>query len=744
MTSTDAARWALRVFAAALRGVLRGLGWLFLVAVLIVAGVGVYAYRRFNPETARTLAVEQLTALLRREVSIERLVLTPRGLKVRGLRVRRGRPGDGADDLLVCDSALITVKLRPLLHRRLEFDAVFLQSPQISLLRDAEGVWDLADVFVSSQTKRGTLPLALASAETVVEDAVLRVDDRLNGRKAVFEKFSLRVVSFDEEQSFPINVSFVSAVSFGTRTVTTTLSGSGTVDLAGLQWMNAAARIERFRAVVDGLAVTGSASVIGFSNARMEADISVPAVEPERWRLLTGVSSDFSLPATRWKARFSLPASGMLELESLSAESPAGTVSAAGLLDFAGPSPSLSLELSARDFLIGKAASWRPAWAQRSPSGRATLRAALTGWPGRLQAREAELSLRGFGASWGERRLEGLDLDASSSDEFSKIKVAVSKGRVAAFGAVFDEIALAMGVEKQNMVVERLAFRWGDSRIKLRARVEHLSAPKEVVLSGYADKLRWEDAQSLVTSIAAAISTRTRGGEDDPRPWVRTFKYAIPRGFPDTAGRVRVGELTQAHFWCKDLDLLWSLRGVTQDLDKASGEARVRLGAGRVSDIPTVQNSHKILRVIFLPFVYMHKMNNLSVFSTATAYPKTLDFSSIEGEYAVSEGVAETRYFNVDSSQLAAYADGRADFGREKVDMNILTRLTGYRGTLPEWWVDEAGRPAIGFRVKGDLNQPAIEPRFKKIGEGELERMVDEGRTRAKKRFEALEKIQTL
>ena len=301
-----------------------------------------------------------------------------------------------------------------------------------------------------------------------------------------------------------------------------------------------------------------------------------------------------------------------------------------------------------------------------------------------------------------------------------------------------------MGVEKQNMVVERLAFRWGDSRIKLRARVEHLSAPKEVVLSGYADKLRWEDAQSLVTSIAAAISTRTRGGEDDPRPWVRTFKYAIPRGFPDTAGRVRVGELTQAHFWCKDLDLLWSLRGVTQDLDKASGEARVRLGAGRVSDIPTVQNSHKILRVIFLPFVYMHKMNNLSVFSTATAYPKTLDFSSIEGEYAVSEGVAETRYFNVDSSQLAAYADGRADFGREKVDMNILTRLTGYRGTLPEWWVDEAGRPAIGFRVKGDLNQPAIEPRFKKIGEGELERMVDEGRTRAKKRFEALEKIQTL
>jgi hypothetical protein len=76
--------------------------------------------------------------------------------------------------------------------------------------------------------------------------------------------------------------------------------------------------------------------------------------------------------------------------------------------------------------------------------------------------------------------------------------------------------------------------------------------------------------------------------------------------------------------------------------------------------------------------------------------------------------------------------------------MNIMTRLTSYRGTLPEWWVDEAGRPAIGFRVKGDINKPDLEPRFKKIGENEMEQKVEEGRAQAKKRFEALEKLQTL
>ncbi|MEK7384305.1 MAG: AsmA-like C-terminal region-containing protein [Elusimicrobiota bacterium] len=733
---------ALRVFAIVAHALLRGLSFVFLVAVLLAVVIGGYAYRRFSPETARLLAIKQLTSFLNREVTIQRLVLTPRGLKIRGLRVRRGRAGEN-DDLLACDSALLTVKLRPLLRRRLEFDTVLLQSPQISLLRDAQGAWDLADVFGSSATaRRGALPLA--ATEMVVSDGVLRVDDRLNGRKAVFEQLSLRVDGFDEVKPFPVEVSFVSAVSFAARTVTTSVSASGSVDLAGLQWPNATVRATRLKALVDGLEVTGSASILGFSAMRVEADLSVASLGPDRWRRLTGTEdSPLSLPATRWRVKASIPVPGMLELERLAIETPAGTVSATGIVDFAGPASNLSVELAARDFALDKASSWHPAWARRSLSGQATLRVSLTGWPGRLQAREAELALRGFASSWGERRLEGVDLDATAAEEFTKVKVAVSKGKASGFGAVFEDISAGLSVEKQNMVVERLVFLWGGSRVKIRARVEHLAAPKEVVLSGTVDKLKWEDAQRLVTAIAASVSTRTRTS-DESRPWVRTFKYAIPRGLPDTVGRVRVGELTQANFWCKDLDLLWSLRGVTQNLDKAGGSARLRFGPGRVSDVATMQDSHKILRVIFLPYVFMQKMNQMSVFSAATAYPKTLDFNLIEGEYAVSKGVAETRYFHVDSAQLVAYADGTADFGREKVDMNILTRLTGYRGTLPEWWVDEAGRPAIGFRVKGDLSRPELEPRFKKIGEGEIGRMVDEGRARAKKRFEELEKLQAL
>jgi hypothetical protein len=134
----------------------------------------------------------------------------------------------------------------------------------------------------------------------------------------------------------------------------------------------------------------------------------------------------------------------------------------------------------------------------------------------------------------------------------------------------------------------------------------------------------------------------------------------------------------------------------------------------------------------------MYRMNSLSVFSGKTAYPKSFDFDKIDGEYGAANGHATIRYFHVGGPQFVAYTEGTADLGGEKVDLNILSRLTSYNGLLPEWWQDASGRTAIGFGVKGDINKPELAPRFKKIGENEIEDDVAAARARAKKRFEAL------
>lgn len=736
---------ALRLLFAAFRTVLRGFGLSFIVLVLLFGGFAAYVYHKFGPEDARLMAVAQLEAMLHRQVTIERLVLAPRGLKIKGLRVRRVNAADG--DLLVCDTALVTVKLRPLLRRRLEFDALRLESPQISLTREADGSWDIADLFTTTKTARGgALPLALAAAETIINDGVLKVDDRKRKRKISFERLALRADGFDQDQPFPLALSFVNAVTFGTRTLTTSVSAEGSMDLAGLRWSSATARADRFTAEADGVQISGKGSVAGFLRPVFEVEAAVPALGAERWQKWTGRELKLSLPATKWSARVNWSSPLIWDVERLSVETPAGTATGAGVFDLTADTATLRAQFAAREASLEKTADWHPAWAARSPRGKATLSGTVEGKLGALQLKEAILVLRGFSAAWGDRKVEGLDLDAFAADEFGSVKASVTKGKVSAFGNVFDELAIGLSVAKQTLNVENLSLRWGDSRLHLRGRVDKLSAPKEVLISGNLDKLVWEDAQKLVQGIAASVSTRTVSeAERDSRPWVRTFKYVIPRGFPDTVGHLRVGEVTQANFWCKELDLMWSLRGVTPALDKVNGEARMRFGPGRVADIPAVQDSHKLLRVTFLPFIYMHKMNKFSILSTATAYPKTLDFTRIESEYAVTKGVATIRYFHVDSGQLVAFADGIADFAREQVDMNILTRLPNYNGpTLPEWWTDEGGRTAIGFRVKGDLNKPELEPRFKKIASDEIERKLEEGRASGKKRFEAIEKLKTL
>jgi uncharacterized protein YhdP len=359
------------------------------------------------------------------------------------------------------------------------------------------------------------------------------------------------------------------------------------------------------------------------------------------------------------------------------------------------------------------------------------------------------LGLVGGKVALDEQRVLRGDMEALVTDNFNRVSVSISSGAAALFANTFTEIFLKTNFFSQDLKIENLSLKWGDSRFKAKGRISNLSAPKEISVSGSFDRLRWESAEELIGNIKASIPTAQAvspeaAREFPQRSWVKTFKYSLPRKLPDMVGHIQIGEVTHQNFSFKNADFLWDLRRLTRSLKKVGGDFRAGFGPGRVSDIQAVQDASKFLKIVFLPYVYMHRMNNLSVLSAATAYPKTLDFGRIEGQYGIEEGIVTTRFFHVDSPQLVAYADGTADFGKETVDMSILTRLTNYRAPLPEWWVDELGRPAIGFRVKGDLNKPELEPRLSKMAADEIEKALEEGLSRARKRFEAIEKLETL
>lgn len=733
-----------------LKTFLRGLR-IILAVVLILCLLGFFGAKHlFNEDRVKAFLVTQLGEMFHRPVQIGSVVLTPSGMKLRDVQVieRLDVPGQY---LLTSEVALVTLKLRPLLDRRLELDSVKLVAPTIQLIRDADGSWNVADIFSSTRTHRSvpmgrfTLPVSLAAESTVIQGGIIKVEDRFKHTSYYFDKVDLTVRQFDTDLPFTFDASFDNVNTVSSRTISTSWKLEGSMTLASFDWKAAYLRAERAEVLVDDSLLRGSLGLSGFQEPVVDVDLAAPALGPAQWERYLGKTLDLSLPASRWRLKVAFPAPHEMQVRRLQLDAPPLALTASGRIDLSKEKPLLKAVVESGVFPLAKAASLHPAWAPYNLGGTAQGKVEVEGPLDRLQVAEATLALRDLGATFSKARVLGGDVVLEAAKDFSKVRLTSERALVEAFGNSFRDVSGSLTLQKQDLKLETLSVRWNDSSISLKARVLNISDPKEVAIVGTIDKVRWEEAQALV--VAVLPSTRTVAApddEDNPKPWLRIFKYVIPKKFPDIVGEISVGSVLHKNFSFERMDLLWDVRGISPALDHVSGDVKVGFGPGRVNDIPAVQDSHKFLRIVFLPFIYMHKMNNLSVFSTNTAYPKTLDFSRIEGEYGIQSGLATTRCFYVDSPQVVAYAEGTADLGKELVDMNILTRLTTYRDPLPEWWTDELGRPAIGFHVLNDLNKPDLDPRLSKMAADEIERAVANCKTRSKLRQGTLARTRAL
>lgn len=741
-------RFALRV-----AGLLaKGFGILFTLLFLAAAALYVALPRIVDGPRVKAVIEGQVQQVLRRPVRIDDLLLTPHGIKLTRFQVLEP---DNQTVFMEGEYALVTIKLRALLDKRIELSNVRLSQPKIRVFRDAGGRWSFEDVFLSSGAGRAAsarpfaLPVSLAAEQTSIENGLIEVDDRLRGRKFTVEKLALSLTRFDVEAPFGFALSFDNVNMLGERKIASSLSLEGEANLAGLDWSQASVRVAKAAVRVDGHDVSGAFWLKGWPSTAFELEAALPDLSAQDLSLWASKPLSWNLPATKVKAAGTL-ADKRLRVDASAWGGPA-VVKASATFDWSAGPLKAAAEAALESFPLDKAAAYKPGLERYELKGGASGEVAVAGTPGRWTFGKTHLRLAGAEAKFKHWRLARADADVTAYEDFARVALSLSNGSVRGFANEFKDLVLAVKLERKDLRVDNLSFRWDASKIRVRGRVVNLPDPRDVWISGTMDQLEWERAQQLVTDLVAAayVSTRTARGakaeaEDAKGLWVQTFKYFIPKSFPDTIGRIRIGKTVHKNFSFADMDLFWDVHGVTPQLDTVSGEMRVGLGPGRVNDIQAVSDSHKFLKIVFLPYIYMHKMNSLSVLSAATAYPKSIDFSRIEGQYGIRKGIVTTRFSDVDSPQLIAYADGTADFGREHVDMNILTRLTSYRAPLPEWWVDEQGRPAIGFRVRGDLNRPDLEPRLHKIAAGEIEKTISEGRRRAKERFEAMAKLEQL
>jgi hypothetical protein len=705
-------------------GIFLGLAVLASVALVAVFG---YLERAATPERLKAAVTEGLGRATGRPVSIRRAFVTLRGLRLRGLSVY---DKEGAPPAFQCRSALLTVSIAALLReRRIRFATLALDGPELDW--PAAGWSPPGRPGVPAPVKAVPerligLPVAWSVEKIRIDNGVARFRSRAGGSDLRLDNLRVAAGPFRFFGSLPFEWKadwdwIVAGARFKGSG-----RGKGTVRVRASDWRRATVEDSGLRLHIVGLGdIKGRAKIGGFPEPDISLDVESPAVSwgiPRKW---LGKPSRAALPAAHWsgRARWSGKA---LRVDSLTALVPEGRLQGGGVIDDSGPDVVWHADIESQLPSLKRLEALVSPPMSFSADGDMKASVSLSGVGGKWKVLSARLQ-------WGKARLStpdfdvlGADVLAQARENFSTIDWAVSRGTVRWLDEFFRGIKGAATLAGGRLSIEKLFFAWGKLAARLSGRLDGLPRLKRLSVAGSITRVEWERAATLSEKIVEHYGSP----RDHPyapsgdEAWVKALKYSLPNSFPALSGNLKIFGIVGKDFLIDRTNLRWSMDGLTPALHALNGSLAATLGPGRVGDIKSVQESSKILKILFLPYIYMYRLNHLAIFNAATAYPRSFAFSRIGANYIVKRGRIDSRYFYVRSPEFSAFADGSADFADETVDLRVLTQLTHYQAPLPEYLVDEEGRPAISFHVRGNLNHPNIDLDLRKMGAHEVEAAI--------------------
>lgn len=723
----------------------RGLG-LFLLFLLLSIGVGsVILQLMLTPDTLQAVLTGQLQEALRRPVQMDDLrVVLFQGIKVRGLRVLEG-PEFPTRQLLTADIAVVKFRLLPLLWRQVVLSEAKLVHPRISVFRRQDGQWNISDIFASTGAIPSASPYPLAVALRVenfeLEKGVLTYEDLRAKQEHVLEGLNLAVEGFHPYRPFSVRLGFGHRMNLRGKIYEGSCRLSAFLQLADFEWAQAGARIEELRFQTPEGPVSISGLLTGFNPPRGRIELALPPLKSEQIIRYAPFPDGVDLPAMRVALAGKAQPGTSLELEEVSVLLPGASIRGKGVASFQEPKTWRLFLSGAGDQVERLAGLWRPLKGL-GLQGNLQWSVIASGRGEEWSLGRTRLRVRKFRVNLEKTKLAAADIHLVGSKGFEEGTLRVAGGRGTLYGEPVESVQIEARASGGDLALERFTANWAGGTLALSGKVRRFKSPARIELEGSMDRLRLQSVLDLTAHLGPdnAFGTGLSSGDvpeggswgegSDPgqvKGWVAAFKRMIPEQFPSTVGKFRVGQLQHPNFTASNVGLDWNLRGVDPGLARLGGNLRIDLGGGRITDIPSLQSQNKVLRVIFLPFVFMQRLNNMGVLSLATAYPENLVYDRIHGEYDFLRGVVHVRSFFVQSEPLLAAADGWVDFVREKIDLHILTRLNRGREALPEMLVDIKGRPSIAFRVEDDLKKPTVRLDYKKMEPDAIEKAIEQG-----------------
>lgn len=188
--------------------VLKVAGWLFgiVLLLLVVASVAIALFFDLNDYKPRIVALvkDKTGRDLTIDGDIKAILLPKPGVKVGAIALANAG-GFGPEPFASIESGEASIKLLPLIQKKLELDSVSIQGLALNLARDKSGKpnWEGLQAQEGQQEAN---PMALAVGDVALDDATITLADRSRGTLLTLENLKLRKSALAPDQSVEFDV----------------------------------------------------------------------------------------------------------------------------------------------------------------------------------------------------------------------------------------------------------------------------------------------------------------------------------------------------------------------------------------------------------------------------------------------------------------------------------------------------------------------------------------------------------
>ncbi len=694
---------------------LAGLAVIFIVLLSLSAALVLRL--TFTPERLKVILAAQLQEAFQRPVQLDSVnVVLTQGLQATGLRVLAG-PGYPGRDLLTSRVLVVRLKLLPLLHKRIELRELKLWSPSISIIRDAEGRWNVEDLL-----KRRSRKVNFKIEEAQVADGTVVIDDLRLGRRHELSKVDLKVSQLDLETPCPFEASFRAKLQLSTSTVEAVARGRGSLSLGGgdadrasLEVLDSEWRSGKLSAQLKG-------GVQGFRTPLFSLGFNARPFKSEDLDLPPG----WSLPASGGTIQGSLPGGRRLEVQSADLRAGPLSLTGRGEWDFSTSTASWKVELETSRFDIALASQLWDRAAAWGASGLAKLSVAARGGEDAGLDR-VKLALEQANFRWLTMTFSGVNMTLDGSNDLSDAAVRVNDGVLRYHDQQLTEVHGVATIKGRALDVQRADGKWNGQPFSLRSRVSPMIQPERISVSGGFSEVKLDDVTQTIQTIIDEVRAYKGGGAPMSGWWLQIFKKSLPKGFPALSGDITIAKLTHPNFTGQSGRLTWRLAGIGAGLRQLHGQVIVDIGPGRITDVQGLIKSRLAYRIIFLPFTTMQRINQMGILSNSQI--ENFDYFKIHGDYVFRSGAMTINNFWEDADDMVATTDGNVDWPQETLYLHVITRVNhAKQGAAPESLSDQKGRPTLSFYVDGPMLSPDVRLDMTKVPARHFESFMDDGR----------------